>query len=163
MFKYLTYIFIALSGIGLSHLYSQNDETVHLKDAVNTYKKFLVAPQSTDLEATFLPIDQQRNMFSGYHANNQFEELMMHFIDVDFNESLRDIKNDFKINMNSCKSTFTNNINERNMVNFYKKFDIEVVYHEIACSAFTLESFVFLKKIQGGEYKTYKVTFSAKR
>ncbi len=129
---------------------------------LNVYVAFLENPDGANIDELFYPVQSQLNFFENRIDDNDATiSKMYNVVDIDFNESLIDIRDNFKIEVDNCNNTFERLSSRAGFAKIESKHNIRIYAHTIDCTDLSLHSFVFMKDTGEG-YKVYKTTFSEK-
>lgn len=129
---------------------------------LNDYVSFLENPEGANIDDLFYPAQSQLDFFENRISDNDASiSKMYNVVDIDFNESLVDIKDNFKINVQKCTNTFERLSSRAGFTKIESKHKIRIYAHTIDCTDLSLHSYVFMKDTGEG-YKVYKTTFTDK-
>ncbi|HDV5593859.1 TPA: hypothetical protein RI785_002579 [Vibrio cholerae] len=129
---------------------------------LNVYVAFLENPDGANIDDLFYPAQSQLDFFENRISDNDASiSKMYNVVDIDFNESLVDIKENFEINVQKCTNTFERLSSRAGFTKIESKHNIRIYAHTIDCTDLSLHSYVFMKDTGEG-YKVYKTTFTDK-
>lgn len=129
---------------------------------LNVYVSFLENPDSAKIDELFYPAQSQLSFFENrIDDNNASISKMYNVVDIDFNESLIDIRDNFKIEVENCNNTFERLSSRAGFTKIESMHNIRIYAHTIDCKDLSLYSFVFMKDTGQG-FKVYKTTFNHK-
>lgn len=130
---------------------------------LNVYVAFLENPNGANIDELFYPAQSQLSFFENRIDDNDATiSKMYNVVDIDFNESLIDIRDNFKIEVENCNNTFERLSSRAGFTKIESKHNIKIYAHTIDCQDLSLYSFVFMKDTGHG-FTVYKTIFNQKK